>query len=48
MTRVVGQLEEEYEQLVTSIKSSNFPRPVKMKDEAKALVDEINSLKTEF
>lgn len=44
----MGQLEEEYEQLVNSVKTSNFPRPVKMKDEAKAIVDEINALKAEF
>lgn len=48
LTRTVGQLEEDYEQLVSSIKTSNFARPVKMKDEAKALVDEINALKAEF
>lgn len=45
---MVTQLQEEYDNVVTSIKTSKFPRPTLVRDEAKALIDEINALKVEF
>ena len=43
---MVSQLEEEYQGTVSSIKMMSFPRPaIIVKDEAKALIDDINSLK---
>lgn len=39
LTRMVQQLDEDYESVVHSIKTSNFPRPVVVKDEAKVLID---------
>lgn len=48
LNKMVQQLEEEYEGVVNSIKTANFPRPALVKDEAKALIDEINGLRAEF
>ncbi len=45
---MIGQLHEDYETIANSIRTSNFPRAVKIKDDAKAVLDQINSLKAEF
>lgn len=45
---MVQQLEQDYEAGVQSLKTSKFPRPTIVKDEAKALIDDINSLKAQL
>lgn len=45
---MIGQLHEDYENIANSVRTSNFPRPGRIKDDAKAILDEINSLKAEF
>jgi len=39
LNKMVKQLDEEYDGLVNSIRTSSFPRPTLVKDEAKAIID---------
>lgn len=45
---MIGQLHEDYDNIANSVRTSCFPRPVRIKDDAKIILDEINSLKAEF
>ena len=50
-SRLMGMhkdLEEEYQAILTNIRGNKFKRPTIVKDEAKAIIDEINNLKAEF
>lgn len=48
LNKMIGQLHEDYDNIANSVRTSSFPRPVRIKDDAKIILDEINSLKAEF
>lgn len=48
LSRVISELEEEYNQIIQSVQEMDFQRPAIIKDEAKVLMDEINQLKKAF
>ena len=48
LEKIIEQLEADYDNAINSVKNTTFSRPTIVRDEAKALIDEINDIRAEL